>query len=424
VAAPSFTTTLSPTRSDSDVGPITLGNYPNPTLAVVQVSGLIDQYYSNSNGWILPPPNGDLRGTLKGQQDAAGQFNGTAYQCYANVAVLFSQGGGKVFCDYSNMKPLTSVWADTSVLRGDGSARWYKGPLEWLTHCNGTGKPPCYTFTGSFEVSVTPAAAELTFSASRYVVYPGKGSVTFTAGRTPSQFGRFSVPFTIQSWTWTPDGGSAITPCVSTTNPCTYSPASSGTMQIAALVNGVVLTASVHVRKLCAATGDSLADSLPILDAMHAALDSAGENDVAQNRRERTWHVDCLNTGCVPLVDPLDPAAEPCRTPMHRDTSGVRKAEGPVEPFIPAFGGYSPPTELVPTNCTKAKPGNGVGIGPSPEDLLRDQSDMFYWPHLPPQYVADKRYFTRWTPDTLIGPMKQDAKRNLKSRGTGTCARF
>jgi hypothetical protein len=81
VAAPTFSTTLSPTRSDSDVGPITLGNYPNPTLAVVQVSGLINQYYSNSTGWILPPPNGDLRGTLKGQQDAAGQFNGTAYQC-------------------------------------------------------------------------------------------------------------------------------------------------------------------------------------------------------------------------------------------------------------------------------------------------------------------------------------------------------
>jgi hypothetical protein len=122
-AAPTLSTTLSPATSDQAIGPVTLGSYPNPTLAVVEVSGVLNQYYSSSPGWNFPPPTGDLRGTLKGQMDAGGEFNGSAYQCSANVAVLFTQDGGKVFCDYSNMKPLTSVWADTSVLRGDGTAR-------------------------------------------------------------------------------------------------------------------------------------------------------------------------------------------------------------------------------------------------------------------------------------------------------------
>lgn len=276
------------------MGPVTLGSYPNQTLAVVEVTGVLDQYYSNSPGWNFPPPTGDLRGTLAGQMDAGGQFNGSVYQCYANVAVLFSQGGGKSFCDYWNQKPITSDWADTSVLRGDGTARWYKGPASFLSHCDGAGKPPCYTYTGSFSVTVTPVAAELTFSASRYVVYPGKASVTFTAGRTPASFGRFSVPFTIQSWTWTPDGGSATTPCLASTNPCTYAPASSGTMQVTALVNGVTETKSVHVRKVCTPTGDPLLDSLPLIDALGEGWDSAGTNLPASQRREQAGALICF----------------------------------------------------------------------------------------------------------------------------------
>lgn len=142
-AAPTFSITLSPTASDQAVGPVTLGSYPNPTLAVIEVSGVLDQYYSTSPGWNFPPPTGDLRGTLKGQMDAGGEFNGSAYQCSANVAVLFTQSGGSVFCDYANQQPISSVWTDTSVVRGDGTARWYRGPVSWAYHCDATGKPPC-----------------------------------------------------------------------------------------------------------------------------------------------------------------------------------------------------------------------------------------------------------------------------------------
>lgn len=256
-------------------------------------------------------------------------------------------------------------------------------------------------------------------------MYPGKGSVTFTAGRTPSQFGRFSVPFTIQGWTWSPDGGSATTPCTPTTNPCTYSPTTSGTMQVTALVNGVSETKSVHIKELCGATGDSLADSLPVLDAIGAAMDSAGEDDVPANRKEFTWHVDCDTTGsCEPTVEPLWPTATACESHMVRDTTGRRVAEGHVHPFVPIFGGYAAPSEQLPLSCGKGS-GKGSGKGPGPGDFSQDSSDVASgWSNPIPQYVADKRYFTHWFPDTMVNNMKQQAKSTSLSRGNGSCARY
>lgn len=210
-----------------------------------------------------------------------------------------------------------------------------------------------------------------------------------------------------------------------TTNPCTYSPSSSGTMQVTALVNGVSQAKSVHVRNLCGATGDSLADSLPVLDAMSAAMDSANENDVPMNRRERTWHVDCDTTGsCEPTVEPLWPTATACESHMVRDTTGRRVAEGHVHPFVPIFGGYAAPSEQLPLSCGKGS-GKGSGKGPGPGDFSQDSSDVASgWSNPIPQYVADKRYFTHWFPDTMVNNMKQQAKSTSLSRGNGSCARY
>lgn len=370
--APPFSETLAPAASNQDVGPIELGTYPYPTLGVVTVSGILEQRYSQSPGWNFPPPTGDLRGTLAGQTDAGGQHNGSTNQCHARVSVVFSQGGGEVFCDWWNQKPVSAVWSDTSVMRGLGTARWHRGPVSWASHCDGAGEPPCFTFAGAGHVvTVTPVPATLSLVPSRYVTHPGKSSVTFKAMRTPAMFGPHSVPFTVQSWVWTPDSGKASGPSSGTNPTCVFTPMSSGTMTVTALVNGTVQSRSVHIRVLCAATGRPDLDSLPLLDAMSAAYDSAWNANPA-DRRERAWSVDCVNGECITTIWPPAPGGSPCSTdwpPGSPIPGAVRVGDGHVHPFEPAS------SDTVPDACPRrpgvayADSGGRTAVpGPSTQD--------------------------------------------------------
>jgi len=346
IAAPTYSVTLTPTASNQDVGPLTLGDYQYPTLGVVEVTGILDQYYSQATRWIFPPPTGDLRGTLAGQMDAGGQWQTS--QCYARVMVIFSQGGGEAFCDAYNQKSIISVWSDTSVMKGTGTARWYKGPASFSSNCDGAGKPPCYTYDGTHVVTVTPVQASLLVVPTRYVTHPGKSSVTFRARRTPSTFGSHVVPLAVQNWTWEPDSGSGVGPSCGTDTTCVFAPVASGTMTVTALVNGTIQSQSVHIRVLCAATGRPDLDSLPLLDAMSAAFDSAWNADPTL-RRERGWSVDCLDGMCVPMVHPVPPGTTPCTTlwPSGSSTGATRVGDGHVHPFVP--GELS--TDTLPNSC-------------------------------------------------------------------------
>src|SRR5690606_22244902 len=117
--------------------------------------------------------------------------------------------------------------------------------------------------------------------------HPGKASVTLTGSALPSVWRRHSMAFNTQRRTSTPDSAGTLTQHCAKQATCTITPQASGTMTLTALVNGVEKSRSVHIRVLCAPTGDSLMDSLPILDALGVAWDSSNADDPnAANRRE------------------------------------------------------------------------------------------------------------------------------------------
>lgn len=285
---------------------------------------------------------GTYAGTAVGPFDAGGEFLWSFYQCFGNVGIWFTQSGWVGFCDFGNYKPATSTWSKMVTVQGNGTVGWsqlYTGSSA----CDGQGQSPCFTFSGSFSVTVTPVAADLILRPSRYVVTQGQ-SVTFRARRKPS-----NVPFQIQGWTWTPDGGTA-TP-VSCDTVCTTSPTSSGTMQVSAIVNGVPTTKSVHIRVLCAPTGDALLDSLPFLDAMADAWSQSGADDPDGNqRRERPFTVNCSSDGECSHTLYSSPSNGPCQSQMPpKDQTGTEVGRGHTHPFIP--DGYPDREALPPATC-------------------------------------------------------------------------
>lgn len=386
--APEFTKSLVPIASNADVQ-VELGTYPYPTLAVVSVTGVLERYYSNSPGWNFPPPTGDLREEHAGSVDAGGQFNGSTNQCHARVRVTFSQGGGELFCDYYNQLAVKNEWADTSIMKGAGIARWDKGPASFLAHCDGTGKPPCFTYANEHEVKVTPVPASLVLRPNRYVTHPGKPTVTFKARRTPATFGPHLIPFSVQSWAWEPDSGAASGPACSSDTTCVFTPSVSGTMTLTAIVNGTLQSSSVHIRVHCATTGDPLLDSLPILDGLKAAEALSGDPNAANqsSRREHFSRFRCDAHGqCTSSVTSL---ATPCGATPSQPPPWLGDEDivgsGHTHPFFPVrilpTGGYAfrPNMEGVdslPDNCFSGEhpPSQGNAPRPSPSDIQMVQS--------------------------------------------------
>lgn len=393
--APALAGSLSPTANNQAVGPITLGSYTYPTLAVIQVSGLLDRYYGPTSYW------GQSAGTLIGQWDAAGGWT-ESDGCTGNVWVL-AASGGTIFCDAGNHKNPTSVWADTQVVQGTVTAQWHAGPPAWgVTGCGPGGQPPCFTYTGSHAVAVTPVSASLRVKASRYVTTPAAPSVTFTAAVSPTQVGGRNVPFSVQSWTWVADTGSGSGPACGTNNICSFSPSSSGTMRVDAIVNGVTRNKSVHIRVLCKSTDDKLLDSLPILDAMAAAMTASGDPNLPGGqgaRREHQFSVQCDTLNECSSPPPVD-LGNPCGgVPPRVDTVPGIKVDGHTHPFNPvvpnpnAPGGWiltNPASDSLPDTC-KTSPGTkGSGPRPSDADMARVES-VNNFPGAPnlPHYVVD-----------------------------------
>lgn len=298
--------------------------------------------------------------------------------------VSFSGSGFVGFCDGFNQKPPTSEWSATAIVQGDALVGWVKGPASFGATCDQPGQPPCYTYTGSHTLSITPVPAELAVSATRWVVVPPQ-SVTFTAKAVPDRVGALSVPFQVLGWRWEPELGSGGAVC-GTTATCTYSPTSSGTMYVDAIVNGANRTRSVHIRVICQPTGDPLLDSLPILDAMKEAEAASGDPNTPGNqtsRREHSFTVQCDASGeCTHTVTDL---GTPCGgIPPRVDTIPGIRAEGHIHPFFPAVPNpngpgwdlRNPGSDSLPEECKK-KPTSGTKgsqAGPSHDDFKHVES--------------------------------------------------
>jgi hypothetical protein len=251
---PLFTATITPTNSNTSLGPIALGTIPNDMLVEIQVTGLLDLYYSTSMHWYNADPALDLRGDYKSAFDAGGYYDYNTY-CSGYVWVTFKKPeggyqGGVSFCDET--EPAFKVYKDTytelSVARGAGSAYWQRGPNgTWSTICGGTN-PPCWTLQGSFSLTVKRVVADLSLTANATTVEPGT-AVTFTAAINPSsvtnQNGLYQVPYSNVRWSWEDSTGTTALGCSSLT--CSYAIARSGMMKLEVLVNGEEQTQSVGV---------------------------------------------------------------------------------------------------------------------------------------------------------------------------------
>lgn len=229
-------TSLSPAASNQPISPYTFGNLPQATLVEVKASGLLDQNYSMASGW----PD-SLKGQFKRKWDAGGSFDWNAY-CKANVTAYASQAGYIEFCRWDQYIPVTSVWLDTLVMKGDVYAKWAAGPPTWSSWCDGASNPPCYTYTGSFAITVTPAANKLTLAAMPSTISSGD-TVTFTASAG-------GASFSVQEWIWQPDeppGTSNTGSCTIGVTQCDAAINESGTMYVRATVGGYVEQAHTTV---------------------------------------------------------------------------------------------------------------------------------------------------------------------------------
>jgi hypothetical protein len=366
-------------------------------------SGLLDRYYAGI------PYFGNAAGTFIDQWDAAGlwtDFDG----CTGNVWV-YSATGGRIFCDAGN-HDAPKNWADASVMQGTVTALWHAGPPGWGLNCGG----PCFTHTGSHAVAVTPVSASLRLKASRYVTYFALPSVTFTAEVSPTQVGGRDVPFSVQSWTWVADTRSGNVPTCGTAKICPFSPSSSGMMRVNAIVNGVIMNKSVHIRVLCKSTGDSLLDSLPILDAMDSAWKASKATGPMGDRKERSWTVECTLLGeCTwdVLIQPDDAPCHSTKPPI--DPTGLRVAQGHIHPFNP--NGF-PNAEWIPVGlCPQEVPGGGY-LHPGPS--WRDASLVAGSPV--PNYILDGQLIHALPTNAPLREILLDPKKILRKDSNG-CTR-
>lgn len=318
-----FSTTLSPTASNQDAGPVTFGTIATSTLVEVKASGLLDQYYGESPGW----PE-ELRGEFKQQWDAGGTFNYLVY-CKGYVSVWSTEGDSKQFCRYDASTPLTEVWIDTLVMEGELGTQWSKGPYTGSRYCDGTGEPACYTYTGSFAITVTPVAGSLELTAVPSTVHSGD-TVVFAASAG-------GASFTVQEWIWQPDeppitfssstGGAGSYGAQMTTSgsscgagdaTCVRAITETGTMYVRATINGHIEQASARVVVMpdCE-TGDPILDDPDVQAGLKSLWESGTPDDPDPwSRLEKGgWLVDDGN-GQYHLEPFTSPpwASFPCKT--------------------------------------------------------------------------------------------------------------
>jgi len=389
---------------------VSLPTVTNPTIAYLSVSGDINVYQN------YPTP-----GPLVGVIPPGGGHQGLqTTNCYGQVQIWYQYGGSyNVGTDCVGGVRTTPI-----KMQGIGQASRGSGyPGASPPSCGFYPYTPCYYYTGSSQsITITPIDMQLKLKPSRYVVTSGM-SVTFNAFGTPDSVYPYKLPFTVQSWQWTPDSGTASTPCSAGVTACVRTVTSSGTMKVTALVNGEVKSESVHVRVLCGLTGDSLLNTLPFLDAMKTVWDS-GYTPNPRNRREWWWWVDCNNSGACMLGKILIPGSTRCKSPgpPPEPLPGyTRKGQGHVHPFIPyppdPFDAYEP---ILAEDCPGwAPPGDtthAIGRGPSPLDYQFSE---------PPggegrrMCAIDAANIYCWPGSTDVPTARQQT--DTIPRGTGSC---
>lgn len=147
-----------------------------------------------------------------------------------------------------------------------GTARVFRYP--GTTSC---GDPaPCFTYTGSQSITVTPVQGNLVVTATPNEMT----SSTWVAFNAMNTNGIPRAHWAVTEWRWMPEGGSPAVVCTWNDTTCAWPITQSGTMQVTGVVNGVTRVATVYVKFRCV-TGDSALDnSAALRSAIGQAWDS------------------------------------------------------------------------------------------------------------------------------------------------------
>jgi hypothetical protein len=263
------TVTVPVASSDGSGSVYMTTRYSQAIYATVTFSGLITQ----QQNYV---PHNSLQYGPAGLQGA----------CQGLLRIDFDSGGGSWWpstgCTPGSQ--ITSSWTTQIGVKGLGHVSRGAGP----TACDSA--PPCYTYSGTQTVSITPATVGLAETVNQSIANPGT-TLAFTA--SPTGYLPSHTYWGITEWRWIPDVGSQSVQCVGWGDVCYYAPSGSGTMQVTGTMNGVVRTASVRVIVQCAIAG-STADSAFLRIAndtltrklLKPAWDSSGTTGSAANRRE------------------------------------------------------------------------------------------------------------------------------------------
>lgn len=333
-----------------------LPTYPYYTLVRIDVAGVVEV---QPDGWASH------------ETDARGRQWGWS-TCVEGMSIFYEGG-------WSQWKPGGGCQPNQGYVAEGGFTEYLlMGGAAWA-RWDGEIPNSESTYDGGFSVTVTPVQADLNLIPSRYVVL-ADGEVVFTALINPSAVAGINVPYSDVSWDWTPDttGGSDPASQCGIVLVCTTNIPVSGTMEVTVTVNGETKSRSVHIRVICASTGDPRLDSLPLLDAMATAMGLTGDIDQPGNqtsRREVFWRTNCTpEEGCVTQYDTT---GTPCTNMPDLLPDSTTVADGHTHPYHPVVhapgGGWTfqdVGRDSTPDVCHPGESGtHGSGPMPSPEDL-------------------------------------------------------
>lgn len=257
---------------DGTVGPVIFSGapYTSPTLVQVVADGIINRNYSNfpylwwGNAGKAAPP-----------LDPGGEFIWSIYyQCVGNDIIEFinedgSHGGYVGFCDAFNQLAPQSAWtAPWQVVTGQAQGSRNGGYAQARYSCGGPQDDPCYTYSGSQTVTVTPAPAALQLGSDNTDVGEGD-QVTFTGSIQPDSMGGIPIPYSDVQWSWEPDDEGAVADRIHDSGNATRVPATSRSVHPYSSSDEVVYPDSITL-------GATFQGDLPIDDRPATVACAAG----------------------------------------------------------------------------------------------------------------------------------------------------
>ena len=272
----------------------TLTTYPYRTAIAMHLAGNISM--TSNNGYYSL-----YSGPLDGRGVRSGDF------CYAYVRVTYNalDHGPSDYCVESPSPPPYGVWEDTAIVSAQG--RIYRmagvplaaseGPSPGTCNIGRQTEGPCYHYSGSQDYVVGRIPATLTLTGLAAVTPNTYDTVTGPV--LPQWVHNLKIPFAVETWLWVPAGvppyfiapppvvnPTGCSPPAEDTNPavCSLKPATSGRVEINAIVNGVPQT----LRKNIGAVDNARICSSPPLKDFWYVTTQFGQIDASHPKKPHT----------------------------------------------------------------------------------------------------------------------------------------